>query len=101
MPASSNPTLTSKRVRTWAMIEGIGSDTASLVASASFRMCADELDRQAATITHLATLLDGVLADDPQAIRDAAQWLTVNRPDVTGGDTVGVRWLDTDDGGEG
>ena len=33
------------------------------------------------TIRHLAALLDGVLADDPQAIRDAAQWLTVNRPE--------------------
>lgn len=38
----------------------------------------------------LAALLDGVLADDPQAIRDAAAWLTVNRPeDVDGGDSVG------------
>ena len=37
----------------------------------------------------LAALLDGVLADDPQAIRDAARWLTVNRPAVDGGDTVG------------
>ena len=63
-------------------------------------------------IEYLATLLDGVLADDPQAIRDAAAWLTANRPEVssefrtltdvkleswgpadTGGDTVGVRWL--------
>ena len=42
-----------------------------------------------ATITHLADLLDGVLADDPQAIRDAALWLTVNRPAVDGGDGVG------------
>ena len=39
-------------------------------------------DPRDATITHLATLLDGVLADDPQAIRDAAAWLTVNRPEV-------------------
>ena len=36
-----------------------------------------------ATIALLADLLDGVLADDPQAIRDAALWLTVNRPEVT------------------
>lgn len=32
----------------------------------------------------LADLLDGVMADDPQAIRDAAAWLTANRPEVNG-----------------
>jgi hypothetical protein len=32
----------------------------------------------------LAGLLDGVMADDPQAIRDAAAWLTANRPEVDG-----------------
>ena len=34
-----------------------------------------------AEVDTLADLLDGVLADDPQAIRDAALWLTVNRPE--------------------
>jgi hypothetical protein len=29
----------------------------------------------------LADLLDGVMADDPAAIRDAAAWLATNRPD--------------------
>lgn len=29
----------------------------------------------------LASLLDGVLADDPQAIRDASAWLTTNQPE--------------------
>jgi hypothetical protein len=29
----------------------------------------------------LADLLDGVMADDPAAIRDAAAWLAANRPD--------------------
>ena len=33
---------------------------------------------------HLADLLDGVLADDPAAIRDAAAWLAANRPEVDG-----------------
>jgi hypothetical protein len=33
---------------------------------------------------HLAALLDGVLADDPAAIRDAAAWLAANRPEVDG-----------------
>jgi hypothetical protein len=32
-------------------------------------------------LTHLADLLDGVMADDPAAIRDAAAWLAANRPD--------------------
>ncbi len=36
------------------------------------------------TIRHLAALLDGVLADDPVAIRDAAAWLAANRPEVDG-----------------
>jgi hypothetical protein len=35
-------------------------------------------------LTHLADLLDGVLADDPAAIRDAAAWLAANRPEVDG-----------------
>jgi hypothetical protein len=34
------------------------------------------------TIRHLADLLDGVMADDPAAIRDAAAWLAANRPEV-------------------
>ena len=38
---------------------------------------ADDLD-------HLAALLDGVLADDAAAIRDAAAWLAANRPEVDG-----------------
>lgn len=29
----------------------------------------------------LADLLDGVMQDDPQAIRDAAAWLATNRPE--------------------
>ncbi len=33
---------------------------------------------------HLADLLDGVMADDPAAIRDAAAWLATNRPEVDG-----------------
>lgn len=33
------------------------------------------------TIRTLAALLDGVMADDPQAIRDAALWLATNRPE--------------------
>jgi hypothetical protein len=33
---------------------------------------------------HLADLLDGVMADDPAAIRDAAAWLAANRPEVDG-----------------
>lgn len=33
------------------------------------------------TIELLADLLEGVMADDPQAIRDAAAWLTTNRPE--------------------
>ena len=33
-------------------------------------------------LTHLADLLDGVMQDDPQSIRDAAAWLAVNRPEV-------------------
>lgn len=37
----------------------------------------DHLD----TIEHLANLLEGVMADDPQAIRDAAAWLAANRPE--------------------
>ncbi len=37
-----------------------------------------------AEIDHLAALLDGVLADDPVAIRDAAAWLAANRPEVDG-----------------
>ncbi len=41
-------------------------------------------DPRDATITHLAALLDGVLADDPGAIRDAAAWLAANRPEVDG-----------------
>jgi hypothetical protein len=32
----------------------------------------------------LADLLDGVMADDPAAIRDAAAWLATNRPEVDG-----------------
>ncbi len=32
----------------------------------------------------LAALLDGVMADDPAAIRDAAAWLAANRPEVEG-----------------
>ncbi len=36
------------------------------------------------TIDTLAALLDGVLADDPLAIRDAAAWLAANRPEVDG-----------------
>ena len=32
----------------------------------------------------LADLLDGVMADDPAAIRDAAAWLAANRPEVDG-----------------
>lgn len=35
----------------------------------------------ARTITLLADLLDGVMQDDPQAIRDAAAWLATNRPE--------------------
>ena len=34
--------------------------------------------------TRIAALLDGVLADDPAAIRDAAAWLAANRPEVDG-----------------
>jgi hypothetical protein len=43
-----------------------------------------------ATIDHLAALLDGVMADDPQAIRDAAAWLATNRPEAPAatGDTT-------------
>jgi hypothetical protein len=51
----------------------------------------DQLDTyraRIATLTvenhHLAVLLDGVLADDPAAIRDAAAWLAANRPEVDG-----------------
>jgi hypothetical protein len=33
---------------------------------------------------YLAALLDGVMQDDPQAIRDAAAWLAANRPEVDG-----------------
>ena len=33
---------------------------------------------------HLAALLDGVMADDPAAVRDAAAWLAANRPEVDG-----------------
>lgn len=40
-----------------------------------------EPDPRDATITHLADLLDGVMQDDPQAIRDAAAWLATNRPE--------------------
>ena len=40
-----------------------------------------EADRQNPTITLLADLLDGVMQDDPQAIRDAAAWLATNRPE--------------------
>jgi hypothetical protein len=32
----------------------------------------------------LADLLNGVMADDPAAIRDAAAWLATNRPEVDG-----------------
>ena len=42
------------------------------------------LQRIKALLTHLAALLDGVLADDPGAIRDAAAWLAANRPEVDG-----------------
>lgn len=38
-------------------------------------------EQAADTITTLAALLDGVMADDPQAIRDAALWLATNRPE--------------------
>ena len=37
-----------------------------------------------ATIDCLAALLDGVMADDPAAIRDAAARLAANRPEVDG-----------------
>ena len=40
-----------------------------------------DTDARDATITLLADLLDGVMQDDPQAIRDAAAWLTTNRPE--------------------
>ena len=36
-------------------------------------------DTRDATITLLADLLDGVMQDDEQAIRDAAAWLATNR----------------------
>lgn len=40
-----------------------------------------EPDPRDATIDYLADLLDGVMQDDPQAIRDAAAWLATNRPE--------------------
>ena len=44
----------------------------------------DRFTAVAHLLTHLAALLDGVLADDPAAIRDAAAWLAANRPKVDG-----------------
>ena len=54
---------------------------------ADARLLIDEASRAVAVarlITHLADLLDGVMADDPAAIRDAAAWLAANRPEVDG-----------------
>ncbi len=49
---------------------------------------ADTYRARIATLTvenhRLADLLDGVMADDPAAIRDAAAWLAANRPEVDG-----------------
>ncbi len=43
-----------------------------------------DTDAMQTEVDRLAALLDGVLADDPAAIRDAAAWLAANRPEVDG-----------------
>jgi len=70
----------------WTKYEGVELPSLAELGPALARLGDDYRERDTyralvAERNHLADLLDGVMQDDPQAIRDAAAWLATNRPE--------------------